>query len=116
MNSENFPLYNYKATVVSVYDGDTCRLDIDLWIGIWKKNKKIRLARVNASELRRIERDAGVIARDRLRKLILDKPILLQTIRDGKGKYGRYFGKIFIEVDVQLINVNDWLVEIILGN
>ena len=28
-------LYHYKATVVSVYDGDTIRADIDLGMNIW---------------------------------------------------------------------------------
>ena len=30
-------LYTYKAIVTSVYDGDTCTVDIDLGLHIWVK-------------------------------------------------------------------------------
>ncbi len=104
-------LYHYQAVVISVYDGDTCRMDVDLGLGVWQKNEKIRLARINTPELRGNDREAGVKSRDALRELILDKTVLLKTIRDRKGKYGRYIGEIFIEFDGILQNVNDWLVE-----
>lgn len=45
-------LYHYRAVVVSVYDGDSCLMDIDLGLAIWQKNEKIRLARINNPELR----------------------------------------------------------------
>ena len=45
-------LYHYRAVVISVYDGDTCRMDIDLGLDIWQKNEKIRLVRINTPELR----------------------------------------------------------------
>jgi micrococcal nuclease len=28
-------LYNYKAKVISVYDDDTCTVDIDLGLNTW---------------------------------------------------------------------------------
>jgi len=38
-------LYYYRAEVQSVYDGDTCTLNIDLGLGTWAHHEKIRLAR-----------------------------------------------------------------------
>jgi micrococcal nuclease len=43
-------LYHYRAKVVSVYDGDTCTVDIDLGLHAWVHNEKLRLARINAPE------------------------------------------------------------------
>ncbi len=44
-------LYLYKAKIISVYDGDTCRVDIDLGLKVWIKNEKLRLLRIDAPEL-----------------------------------------------------------------
>ena len=38
-------LYNYKAIVTSVYDGDTCTVDIDLGLHSWIRGEKLRLAK-----------------------------------------------------------------------
>ncbi len=49
-------LYHYRAVVVSVYDGDTCTVDIDLGLNTWVRGEKLRLYRINAPELRGSER------------------------------------------------------------
>lgn len=79
-------LYKYNAKVVSVYDGDTIRVDIDLGLKTWIKNESIRLNRINAPEVRGSEKTKGLKSRDFLRKLILRKTIIIQTIKDQKGK------------------------------
>ena len=109
---KNPQLYHYNALVVSVYDGDTCTVDIDLGLNIWTRGEKIRLSRINAPELRKLERPKGLISRDYLRKLILDQPIILETIKDKKGKYGRYIGEIWIrDKKSKYINISDELVK-----
>ena len=104
-------LYHYRAKVVSVYDGDTCRVDLDLGFGVWIRKEKIRLARINAPELKGPERPQGLQARDYLRKLVLNKNIILQTKKDRKGKYGRYLGELWLERAGEWVNVNDLLVK-----
>lgn len=103
-------LYQYRAKVMSVYDGDTIRVDIDLGLKTWIKNESIRLHRINAPEVRGSEKVKGLKSRDYLRKLILKKEVIIQTIKDKKGKYGRYLGEIWIEKNKQWININDLLV------
>jgi micrococcal nuclease len=104
-------LYHYKAVVTSVYDGDTCTVDIDLGLNTWIKGEKLRLYRINAPELRGAERMEGLKSRDFLRKKILNKEILIETFKDKKGKYGRYLAEIWIEEKKdKYINVNDLLV------
>ncbi len=104
-------LYYYRAKVVSVYDGDTIRVNLDLGFKTWIKNEKIRLARINAPELRGPEREAGLQARDFLREQILQKEVILQTLKDRQGKYGRYLGEIWLEKEGKWVNINDMLVE-----
>ncbi len=103
--------YHYDANVISVYDGDTCTVDIDAGFNIWMRNEKLRLHRINAPEVRGAERPAGLLSRDYLRNLIDKKKILIQTLKDKKGKYGRYLAEIWLETDAGWINVNDKLVE-----
>ncbi|MEA3349902.1 MAG: thermonuclease family protein [Chloroflexota bacterium] len=108
----NDVLYNYRAIVTSVYDGDTCTLDIDLGLGAWIHGEKLRLTRINAPEVRGEERPEGLKSRDFLRQIIDGKEIFIQTIKDRKGKYGRYLGEIWLQgQDGAWINVNDLLVE-----
>lgn len=104
-------LYHYRATVVGVYDGDTCTVDVDLGWYTWVKTQKLRLNRINAPELRGEEKAAGEQSRDFLRAKILDKNIVVETIKDSTEKYGRYLAEIWLEEDGQWINVNDLMVE-----
>ena len=84
------------------------RDDRDVWI----HGEKVRLYRINAPEVRGSEREAGLRARDFLRSQIDDKEIYIQTIKDRKGKYGRYLAEIWLETedDGTGINVNDLMV------
>ncbi|MDZ7764882.1 MAG: thermonuclease family protein [Melioribacteraceae bacterium] len=105
-------LYYYRANVVYVYDGDTITVDIDLGLKVFVHGEKIRLSRINTPEIRGEERPDGLKARDYLRNLIMNKNIFIETIKDKKGKYGRYLGEIFLpDENGKLINVNDLLVE-----
>jgi micrococcal nuclease len=100
--------YKYKAFVTGVYDGDTITVDIDLGMNMWKKNVKLRLARIDTPEMRGIEKIAGKQVRDYVRVLILDQEVVIETIKDKTGKYGRYL----VEVIVGNMNLNDHLLEI----
>jgi len=72
--------------------------------------QKIRLHRINAPELRGRSKRRGRAARDFLRGVIQEKEVLLQTIKDRKGKYGRYLGEIWVKQGRRMVNVNDLLV------
>lgn len=105
-------LYHYRAIVTYVYDGDTITVDIDLGLNTWIRGEKLRLHRINAPELRGIEREQGLLSRDFLRSQIDGKEVFIQTIKDKRGKYGRYIAEIWVpeENDVWT-NMNDLLVE-----
>lgn len=92
-------MYEYEANVTAVYDGDTITVDIDLGLGVWVRGEKIRLIGIDAPEVRGPERPEGLKSRDWLRALVLEKTVVLQTIKDRKGKYGRYLAHVFLPPD-----------------
>ena len=99
-------MYEYRALVRKVYDGDTITVDIDLGFDMILRNQKIRLLGIDTPEVRGVEREQGLISRDALRTKIGSKWIVIKTQLDKKGKYGRWLGTIFINEE----NVNDWLI------
>ena len=99
-------LYYYKAIVVRVYDGDTITVDIDLGFKFLRQSMKIRLFGINTPEVRGKEREEGLISRDWLRDRILGKEVIIKTMKDKTGKYGRYLGIVYLDD----ININDELV------
>ena len=108
-----FDIYMYKIDKndISVYDGDTINVTLDLGFNI-KKREKIRFYGINAPELKGIERADGLISKTFLKSLVddailKDKNIYIKTIKDSQEKYGRYLGVLFIED----LNVNLKLVE-----
>ncbi len=111
-------LYTYKAEVIKAYDADTVTLRIDLGLDTFRE-ESVRLARIDAPEVRGEEREAGLISRDALREKIVSKEVLIRTYRDKTGKYGRFIVEIFLPYTIitessgesGLININDWLVE-----
>ena len=102
-----FPLPRHRHQCVY---GDTCTVDLDLGLSITLHKQKIRLNRINAPELRGRSQRRGRAARDFLRGVIQKKEVLLQTIKDRKGKYGRYLGEIWVKQGRRMVNVNDLLV------
>ena len=101
-------MYEYKANVVKVYDGDTITVDFDLGLDVWLKGQTIRLYGIDTPELRGDEREQGIVVRDYLRGLILGKEVIIHTYKDKKGKYGRWLGIVHAE---EIGNVNEHLVK-----
>ena len=102
-------MYEQNAKIISIYDGDTVTAEVDLGFNV-TITEKFRLVRINAPEVRGEEREDGLKSRDRLRELILNKNVIIKTLKDRKGKYGRYLAEIYIHEDDKTTNVNDWLV------
>jgi len=109
IDTNAFDFYSYKAIVVSVYDGDSLTLDIDLGLGVWKKGQKIRLLGIDTPEMRGEEREEGLVSKARVVDLVLNKEVVVQT--EKTGKYGRWLGIIwFLSDDGEWRNLNNLLV------
>jgi micrococcal nuclease len=97
-------MYEYKAHVVKVVDGDTVDVDIDLGFGIVMKDERVRIMGIDTPESRtsdKVEKLFGKAASARVKEL-LDDDIILKTqiARNGedmKGKYGRILGDFIVE-------------------
>ena len=99
-------MFEYQAYVSKVYDGDTITCDVDCGFGVHLKDQKIRLHGINAPEMRGPERlKGGTDARDALANRVLNKNIILKTLKDKRGKYGRILGIVYLNDE----NINEWL-------
>lgn len=85
------PTFVYKVNeVISVYDGDTATVRVDLGMGV-STVVKLRLLGINAPEM---STPQGVPSRDHLRKLC-KVPLTIRTYKDPGDKYGRWLAEIW---------------------
>tara|TARA_Y100000034_G_C6650941_1_gene284903 strand:- start:29 stop:412 length:384 start_codon:yes stop_codon:yes gene_type:complete len=93
-------MYEYKAKLVRVVDGDTVDAMIDCGFSVFRK-ERIRLKGINAPESRtrdKEEKKRGLAAKARLKELIREgkNEFMVKTSIDKKGKYGRLLGELFL--------------------
>jgi len=96
-------MYEYRATIVKVVDGDTVDVDIDLGFGIVLSDERVRIAGIDTPESRtrdKEEKKFGLAAKSRVKQL-LGKTCVLKTQinkngEDMKGKFGRILGDFSI--------------------
>lgn len=99
-------MYQYKAKIIEVYDGDTVTAMVDL--GFYHYQQMIfRLYGINTPELRGEERERGLVVRDIVRAMILNKEVTINSYKDKQEKYGRYLANIIVDD----IDLNLWLVQ-----
>ena len=99
-------MYEYKALINRIVDGDTVDIDIDLGFGIWMKDERVRVMGIDTPESRtsdRLEKIFGLAAKERLKELIPEGSIqILKTEvdkdgEDAKGKFGRILGDFIVD-------------------
>lgn len=112
-------MYEYRATVIKVIDGDTVDVDIDLGFGIVMKDERVRIMGIDTPESRtrdKVEDLFGEAAKARVKEL-LDGDVILKTQinkngEDMKGKFGRILGDFMVErYEGQLEMLTDILIE-----
>ena len=104
-------MYEYRATIVKVIDGDTVDVDIDLGFGIVLSDERVRIMGIDTPESRtrdKVEKKFGLAAKARLKQL-LGKTCTLKTQinkngEDMKGKFGRILG----DFDVYDAKTDSW--------
>ena len=93
-------MYEYKGIIRRVVDGDTVDITLDLGFDILYNNR-IRLHGINAPESRTSDQEEkvrGLAAKDRVRELCpVGSTVTIKTIKDGRGKFGRILGEIWLE-------------------
>ena len=107
-------MYQYKAKVERIVDGDTIDIVVDLGFKI-TTNQRIRMARINTPETFNVRKDSeeyqkGLAAKQYVERRLaaFNNEIKLETEKDTE-KYGRYIGTIWLADSA--ISLNDELVE-----
>jgi len=103
----------HTANVVECYDGDTITIVLNIPKTEQKVKVKCRMLGYDTPEIRTLdknEKKIGLLARDRLRELILNKEVQVKT--KGGDKYGR----MLINVDIGDTNVNNYMIDSNLGH
>ena len=114
-------MYEYKALVERVVDGDTIDVIIDLGFKTWKK-VRVRMEGINTPESRTHdleEKKRGLAAKDRLVEILElnNNECVLQV--SGVGKFGRAIASVYVDTlspaseksSMTTINVNKQLIE-----
>ncbi len=105
-------MYQYKAIITKVIDGDTVDVDIDLGFEVWLRNQRIRLYGIDTPESRtsdKVEKVFGNLAKSKILEFCpVGSQIILQTkTDDSRGKYGRILGEL---VTNEGVNVNEYMI------
>ena len=111
-------MYEYKAKILKVIDGDTVDVDIDLGFGVILTDERVRMMGIDTPESRtrdKVEKTFGLASKARLIEILGEDTILQTQInKDGedmKGKFGRILGDFQIEVDGETKLATQMLVE-----
>jgi len=113
-------MYEYKARIVKIVDGDTVDVDIDLGFGIWLKDERVRIMGIDTPESRtsdKLEKIFGLAAKERLKKLLGPYAKLKTRVaKDGedmRGKFGRVLGdfEVYYHLEDRYTTVTDVLIK-----
>ena len=92
-------MYEYRATIVKIVDGDTVDVDIDLGFNVVLRDERVRIAGIDTPESRTRdleEKKFGLAAKARVKQLLGKSCVLKTQINksgeDMKGKFGRILG------------------------
>lgn len=104
-------LYNYKAEIEEVIDGDTVDVKIDVGFSTFKKIR-LRLNGIDTPEVRTSndkEKKAGKLVSEFVRKMLRNSTDLYINTKK-KGSFGRYLADIYI-YRVEKCSFNQYLIE-----
>jgi micrococcal nuclease len=107
-------MYQYKARILKVLDGDTVEIDLDLGFNIILSNQKVRLAGIDTPESRTTnleEKPRGLLSKKKVsEKLPVGSWQKIQTMKSDSNddKFGRILGVFILEDGTSL---NQWLID-----
>ena len=105
-------MYEYKATVKRIIDGDSLVLDIDLGFYMFMNETKIRLYGLDtpemASEDPLLRLQAIMATRYLFDNLKIGEKVTIKTVLDKREKYGRLLATMFTNDG---LNINEGLIQ-----
>lgn len=101
-------MYEYKAQVLRIIDGDTLVVNIDLGFDVWIHNEVIRLNGIDAPEVRTtdpVEKFFGVLAKNRVKEYLDNDgaggTVTLMSKTFKKEKYGRVTADLKVQGQIR---------------
>lgn len=107
-------MYQYKAKVLKVLDGDTVDIDLDLGFNIVLANQRVRMAGIDTPESRTTdseEKVRGQLSKKKLSdKLPVGSWVKIETRKSDSNddKFGRILGVFIMEDGTSL---NQWMID-----
>lgn len=90
-------MYEYKAKVKKIVDGDTIAVEVDLGFELTQV-MVLRLYGLNTPEIVGVEREKGLEAKQFVQdRLPIGKEVIVKTFKDKKEKYGRYLAEVIFD-------------------
>ena len=105
-------MYEYKATVKRIIDGDSLVLDIDLGFYMFMNETKIRLYGLDTPEMNSedplLRLQAIIAIRYLYDNLQVGEKVTIKTVLDKREKYGRLLATVFTK---EGLNINEGLIQ-----
>ena len=96
-------MYTYKASIISVINGNTIDADIDLGFNVVIR-QRVKLFGVDILEDKESE------AKTKLSNL-LSRNVIIETMLNKRGKFGRVMGNVKVKNNDQLVDINQLMVD-----
>ena len=107
-------MYQYKAKILKVLDGDTVDIDLDLGFNIVLSNQRVRMAGIDTPESRTTDKEEkirGNLSKKKLaEKLPIGSYVKIETQRSDNNddKFGRILAIFILEDGTSL---NQWMID-----
>jgi micrococcal nuclease len=107
-------MYQYKAKILKVLDGDTVDIDLDLGFNIVLSNQRVRMAGIDTPESRTVDKEEkirGNLSKKKLaEKLPIGSYVTIETQRSDNNddKFGRILAIFILEDGTSL---NQWMID-----
>ena len=98
-------MYEYRAKILRVVDGDTVDVDIDLGFGVWMHKERVRMMGIDTPESRtrdKVEKKFGLASKEYVKAYLpigamqVLKTEIDKSGEDKKGKFGRILGDFLV--------------------
>jgi micrococcal nuclease len=107
-------MYQYKAKILKVLDGDTVDIDLDLGFNIVLSNQRVRMAGIDTPESRTVDKEEkirGTLSKKKLaEKLPIGSYVTIETQKSDNNddKFGRILAVFILE---DKTNLNQWMID-----
>ena len=105
-------LFQYKAVITNVVDGDTFDMDIDLGLHI-HIHERVRLLDVDTPEKFGKEKQLGLIVKQYAERNLLNKEVIIKSEKVDEASvtdnFGRWLVRVIVDGEKDICNIYNFL-------